>query len=196
MNLFPEQPISCFTKQNQLYRLKDVLTLPRTTLAMQEILTHSMRHQQFIAPVNMIPWFSDVLKVSEKTIKTGLAELDERNFTLARKHKSCIINPAFANKAEVLSGQLQQIVVEPNGYELDSLITEVTKMREFNQGLSPKAQIIDKMALQYAVNALANERIRRLENEVCELKEGLKWLMSRASDEDAAKARAMFHVVQ
>lgn len=196
MILKPEQPISTFTKQNQLYRICDIIT-NRYAAAIQEVLTHCMKDNVFKAPVAMIPWFSDILGVSQRTVGDAFAYLDTSLFLIQRKTKSCVINPLLANKCEILTGQLQKIIVEPYGYDDKyDLIKKVSDMRNYNQSLSPKAHVLDKMAMQFAVDCLASERIRRLEDKVDRLGKSVDYLMSRVSNEDAEKARSMFRVIE
>lgn len=207
MHPTPLQPISVFCKENQLYRILDMIRLPPTTNAMQEILSYSMHHQEFIAPSSLIGTFSDLLQVSERTIKTGFAQLEESSFIVDRGRKNCVINPFLANKYDVVPGHLLETVVQPNPCtprELE-IIQKVNKMRSYNHALNHPAYIqsIDQMAVQFARDAVFNEKVNQLQTELHKVTEeliGLKNLMmdviSKINDQDTqAKVKRHLELV-
>lgn len=203
----PMQPISNFCKTNQPYRIIDQLRFPGTTNAMHEIMTHCMRHQEFIVPISIIDYFSDVLEVSQRTVKTGLRQLEESGFILERDRKNCILNSFLANKHEILPGHLATTIVEPKPLHTKELaiITKVNKMRSYNQAINHPAYMheIDQNALRFAKDAVYNQNIVELRAQLHKVESKLETmtlvmneLIKFIKQDDLPKAKSFLTVIE
>lgn len=161
-----------------------------------------MYEQVFQTPGSMSKWFQDVLQISDRSVRTALDQLESCCFIVGRKPKKLTVNPKLAHKYHVLPGQIQKLIVDApctlSGLEL---IQKVNTMRNYNYKLS--VHEVDQAAMRFAEDAITSERIRRLENETCSLKERVEslqktvdFLTSRASNEDAMAARAIMRLVK
>lgn len=193
------QPISHFTKSSHQYRIISILSLPATTSAMQEILMQGMSHQEFIVPNSLIQYFADTLQVSQRTIRTGLSQLEESKFIIDRGRKNCTINSFLANKYETIPRHLQHTVVDPNPCTPRQLeiIQKANIMKNYNHALNHPAYIqqFDEMALRLARDSIFNERMRKMEKRVEALEAQNEYLMTLVSAEEAKTARLRFELI-